>query len=861
MKFRSRAGFWILIFLMTGFLLAAAPVELSVMPQPVRAGEEAYLVIRSRDGSRPQPQNALPKVDGLSWHQGIRQSSRTQIINGRRSDIFELHIPFTVDKPGNYTIPPMVLAKQPGRTKKITFQAVEARYRTSASNRPSAGETSGASEGLTMNEIMFMELEVPGGKTSCYLGEEIPLEVNIYVHAGARPQLSWPQLTFGGKGGAVFRDYRQTNPENPNFSGVTQHRTERNGREYILYSFRTAIRPITAGKLEISAGEEAALVVPESRRRSMDPFDEFFGDSFFSRGRRIARALTAGPVTLEVRNLPPVPAGVRFTGLAGEWESRVTLSPPPYKVGEPITLKVEFQGTGSTDTLRHWPLEIKGFRVYPPEVEKVSGGAELRYVLIPMEASDGKADNVFFGPYAVFSGGKYRTEQFRRAISIENGSAVIPGGAAPVVVTSAPGAGNAVKEQPVRRRAEEILYLKKQEGRGVPLPPEVNIAGGLLLILGGALFLIAAGIVHLVRRTRENDPAYQRRVLARNRKTELLRRLRQLEPADIPGACSGDIASYLADAEGLAPGADLTECAEAVRTKAPELAKLLDELSQAAWMPSMRERFTPEFRRALIKALGRIVMLTVVLSGLGLPSMLSAAEEISRGRLEAMTAYDAGKFAEAEKYYRARLNPAEPSAEELYNIGNCLYQQGKLPRALVCYERALRLSPRDSDILENLNLVRRKLMLPELGRVKSPADILPYLRDSLRPDEWLFLLCGGISLILIAVGTALLGSVRVFRILLIAGLLLIAVPGAAYLSQRSTRYNPDFALVATNGLPVYSLPSDQAGKVEMKLHAGEEVQIAERRMNWVRVRTGAAEGWVHAGDIVSLWNPESAGDL
>ncbi|MBO4649184.1 MAG: BatD family protein [Lentisphaeria bacterium] len=860
MKFRSRAVLLILMSLMTGFLLAAAPVELSVMPQPVRAGEEAYLVIRSRDGSRPQPQDALPEIDGLSWHQGVRQSSRTQIINGRRSDIFELYVPFTVDKPGNYTIPPMRLTKHSGLTKKITFQAVEARYRTSSSPRSSGGSAD-ASDGVTMNEIMFMELEVPGGKNSCYLGEEIPLEVNIYVLAGVQPQLSWPQVSFGSKDGAVFRDYRQTNPENPNFAGVTQHRTERNGREYILYSFRTAVRPITAGKLEISAGEEAALVVPAARRqRSMDPFDEIFDDPFFSRGRRIARALTAGPVTLDVRNLPPVPAGVRFTGLVGEWESRVTLSPPPYKVGEPITLKVEFEGTGSADTLRHWPLELKGFRVYPPEVEKVAGGAELRYVLIPMEASDGKADNVFFGPYAVFSMGKYRTEEFRRAIPVENGRAVIPGAAAPVVVSSAPAAENAVKEQPVRRRAEEILYLKKREGRGVPLPPEVNIAGGLVLILGGALFLIVSGIVYLVRRARENDPAYQRRAQARNRKTELLRRLGRLEPGDIPGSCSGDIASYLADAEGLAPGADLTECAEAVRTKSPELAKLLDELSQAAWMPSMRDRFTPEFRRALIKALGRIVMLAV-LFGLGLPSMLSAADDISRDRMEAMTAYDAGKFAEAEKYYRKKLDPAEPSAEELYNIGNCLYQQGKLPRAMLCYERALRLSPRDSDILENLNLVRRKLMRPELGRVGSPGDILPYLRDSLRPDEWLFVLFGGVSLILIAAGTALLGYGRVFRILLIAGVLLILLPGAAYLSQRSTRYDPDFALVVTGGLPVYSLPSDQAGKVEMKLHAGEEVQIAERRMNWVRVRAGAAEGWVHAGDVVSLWNPDSAGDL
>ena len=174
----------------------------------------------------------------------------------------------------------------------------------------------------------------------------------------------------------------------------------------------------------------------------------------------------------------------------------------------------------------------------------------------------------------------------------------------------------------------------------------------------------------------------------------------------------------------------------------------------------------------------------------------------------------------------------------------------------------MRLSPRDPDILENLNLVRRKLALAEKYQVKSPSDIPPYLRDSLRPDEWLFLLCGGIALIFIAGGTVILaGNCRTFRILLLAGVLLTDLPGTAYLSQRSTSYNPDFAVAAVKNLPVYSLPSDQAGKVEMKLRAGEELTIVERRMGWVRIRCGTAEGWVHAKDITSLWMPESASDL
>ena len=843
-------------------LAAAGKVEVLVQPQPVRTGEAAYLIIRSTDGTRNQPlNNRLPKVSGLNWLGGAMQSSQTHIINGRRSSVFELKIPFMVSRPGNYTIPSFDLTHSKERTKKVVFEAVEARYQTSSqSRRRSASSRSPQDEGgLTPDQIMFMETTVPGRRPFYYLGEEIPLDVNIYILEGVQPRLSWPKIGFGEKSSAVFRDYKQSNPENPNFAGMTQHQVERDGRNYIRCSFRTALRPISAGKLEIDVRENAAIIVRDTRRRASDDiFDEFFGDSFFSRGRQVDRNMS-NALTLEIRNLPAAPNGARFTGLVGRWDSQVTLSPPPYKVGEPITMKVEFQGTGSADTLRAWPLDLKGFRVYPPEVERNVGGAEIRYVLIPTEPADGKTENITFGPYAVFDKGTYQTKSFKRAIAIEKGSAVIPGNAGAYTVDStSPSAAAKAKTDEPKRKAEDILYLKKNEGRTVPLPPEVNIIGGIIVILAGVVYLIIALILRGIRKARENDPDYQRKAAAHSRKPALLARLKQLPPEEIPAACGADIASYLADAKGLPPGADLAECASAVKDQSPELASMLEEISQAAWMPSMKSKFTPEFRDALLKALRKVAVVLLVCLSSG---SLFAAEKVTHAD-QAMNAYDTGKFGEAEKYYRSRLNPAEPSANLLYNIGNCLFQQGYFPQAMVCFERASKLSPRDPDILENMNLTRRKLMLPEKYKVESPSDILPYLRDSLRPDEWLFLVCCGVSLLFFAAGTVLLiGSGRTFRILLIGGILLIAVPGIAYLMQQRTSYNPDFAVVTAKTVQVRSLPSDQAGKTEMNLRSGEEVTVVERRMDWVRIRSGSAEGWVHAKDITSLWSPKSAGDI
>ena len=117
-------------------LAAAEKVEVSVEPRPVRVGEEAYLIIRSTDGTRNQPLgNRLPKVSGLNWLGGAMQSSQTHIINGRRSSVFELRIPFAVDKPGSYTIPAIILTHSKDATKKLTFEAVPARYQTTSQSR------------------------------------------------------------------------------------------------------------------------------------------------------------------------------------------------------------------------------------------------------------------------------------------------------------------------------------------------------------------------------------------------------------------------------------------------------------------------------------------------------------------------------------------------------------------------------------------------------------------------------------------------------------------------------------------------------------------------------------------------------
>src|SRR5439155_26228316 len=72
--------------------------------------------------------------------------------------------------------------------------------------------------------------------------------------------------------------------------------------------------------------------------------------------------------------------------------------------------------------------------------------------------------------------------------------------------------------------------------------------------------------------------------------------------------------------------------------------------------------------------------------------------------------YDAGKFAEAASAYE-KIEPK--TASVYFNLGNACFRQDKLGWAVLNYERARRLEPRDPDILANLKFAAQRLGVDE----------------------------------------------------------------------------------------------------------------------------------------------------
>jgi tetratricopeptide (TPR) repeat protein len=120
---------------------------------------------------------------------------------------------------------------------------------------------------------------------------------------------------------------------------------------------------------------------------------------------------------------------------------------------------------------------------------------------------------------------------------------------------------------------------------------------------------------------------------------------------------------------------------------------------------------------------------------LSLQQIAGAATPPTQERLQrAATAYSRGDYAAAITGYEA-LTEQGLSAALFYNLANSYAQAGQSGRAILNYERALRLAPSDADIRGNLELVRK-----EKGLFQEERSVQQRFVDLLGLNQWIVLL-------------------------------------------------------------------------------------------------------------------------
>jgi hypothetical protein len=187
---------------------------------------------------------------------------------------------------------------------------------------------------------------------------------------------------------------------------------------------------------------------------------------------------------------------------------------------------------------------------------------------------------------------------------------------------------------------------------------------------------------------------------------------------------------------------------------------------------------------------------------------------------------------------------AEESAPPFFNLGNALAREGKPGPAILAFERAQQLAPRDPAIAVNLQAVRdaAALAAPTAGWWQSAARMLTMNEWAWSGSLALAFVCGAL-----AVGRFIPSRWRQTVNVFSAACAVAVLVAASALWIRWPELGR--AVVVNSRVTALIAPAESAGPV-FPLAEGEIVTVVQALRNFALVRTAdARSGWVARGQI------------
>ena len=211
--------------------------------------------------------------------------------------------------------------------------------------------------------------------------------------------------------------------------------------------------------------------------------------------------------------------------------------------------------------------------------------------------------------------------------------------------------------------------------------------------------------------------------------------------------------------------------------------------------------------------------------------------------------YDAGRFAEAAAAYE-KIEPK--TAHVYYNLGNAWFRQGKLGLAILNFERARRLAPRDPDILANLKFAEQRLGVDDVNA--PPRAVQKFLRsviESRTPTEWsVYELAALWVAALATIACIYLPKMRTgFLVIAMVGFVGLALSAFALGDEVLNKRTAPQAIVVAGETDARFAPMPDS-TVHFRIVEGAKVGVLEDRGQWLLVeRADGQQGWVTSETI------------
>ncbi len=244
-----------------------------------------------------------------------------------------------------------------------------------------------------------------------------------------------------------------------------------------------------------------------------------------------------------------------------------------------------------------------------------------------------------------------------------------------------------------------------------------------------------------------------------------------------------------------------------------------------------------------------------------LPAVMAAAEKPNYDQ-QADSAYAADNFALAEELYLKAANEIGTSSTLFYNLGNAYYRQGNLGKAIVYYERALKLDPSNSDARTNLEFVKTKITDKEPDNSSVISKAIDRVVNAFHADVWAWI---ALALFIVFIGAAaayLFSEIVVVRKTAFFGGLIVfvlTVCAVAISFSAANRVEADnYAIILLPAAQLSTSPREARSQSEQAflLHEGTKVEVIDSVSSpdeggkWLEVRVPTGErAWIKASDV------------
>ena len=812
----------------------------------------------------------------LVWGPQKGSSSSIQIINGKRSSSHQTTFTYILipKSTGTFQLPvaTAMLSGDKIASSSVSIQVVSdgASASQSSGQGSNGAKSSGGGQTSSTGDIssgdLFLRLSL--SRSEVVIGEPITATLKIYQRVNVVGFENAKLPTFNG-----FWSQETFAPTNIEFK-----RESLDDKIYNTALLRTYVLiPQQSGTITIEPAELVCLVnVSAAQSASSSLFDRFFQDEY----QTIRKRVTTPAVKVKVN---PLPAGqpASFGGGVGNFGISARLTTDNLKTHDAASLIITVSGRGNVALLEEPKVNFPpDFEVYDTKTTEntdksnggTSGSKSFEYPFIPRSHGDFTIDPVEYSYYDVNSG-KYvtlKTEPLHIKVAKGKG-----GDSAPVTTVN-----SGVERKDVKSLADDIRFIFTGK-------PGLSGSGSFfvgsvffwillaLMILGATSVYLAFRKVAAMRadvagtKNRRATKMAQKRLkqageyLDKNLYTAFYEELHKALIGFVSDKLNMDMSEISKDniASALTEGGVSEE-----QTKA--FTDLLDACEFARYSPdggneAMRSHYDAALKvissidsglKTGGKSLRKVVTVVTLLLSLG-TSMNIQAKDLDSLWTAGVQAYTDGKFSDASAAWTSIEESGQKSAKLYYNLGNAWFKQGNYPKAILNYERALRLDPSYSDARYNLeftsNFVQDKIEpVPEFI-LKSVARKVCYVMGS---NAWAVIFLVLLAAALVMGLLFLLGSsVGKRRAGFYCGIVLLLLSAGALsfsIWQKSDSVKTDTAIVMSPVSSVKSSPSSGSSKDLFVIHEGTKVTILDEVGTWRNISLAdGRQGWIPASDI------------